>query len=601
MPSNKVSQKCLEKNEKLESIPRKVSQRLLERKIAKENSEKLLKEASQKNSIKTSEKHLGVSSTTIPPKTSKKTGKKKASISLKMPPQKCSTKRSKKAPWKSLDTNAKIVTSISQENSETHTKAVVKRQSNATCVICKRSFTSKKMLKDHNIKHHYIRHCPNCPKTFRQTRKFILHLRSHLNDYPYQCKICLEEFNQKKYLLEHKQRHISSENLKCRTCSKVFHHINSFSAHRQTHRGPPYPCTYCNAIFSNFYDRNVHCKNHVNRCILCRHKVAAFPTNLDLSFHMRLVHRDDVANDDTAHTFEACVSTGAVNLEQDSDSDSMDDMDSDDESLADMDYNYQKDAVEPVYTLKRKDKFICFICYDLYPSPELLKSHMKAHYWFPCNLCPQFFPNPETFHSHKCDFADVNCSTEIECKNCEKTVANEATSHTLANTGSVDLEEGSDRESMNDLLSSDSESLADIYLNYQKMLFQNHKCDFADVNCSTEIECENCKKTHCKMTYDTSGIIMNTPQSIVSKVQTMKYDIVQLINFIEYVKCQKLPLDVATLNRVGLHSTSLRIILKDSRIRHFFSSECISEMEDMYSKLQDFNQSLCDSINNTSE
>ncbi|KAF8784691.1 zinc finger protein 883-like [Argiope bruennichi] len=519
-----------------------------------------------------------------------------------MPPRKFTRKRSKKASWKSLGDEATNV-STSQKNSETHTKAVVKSQSNATCVICKRSFTSEKMLNDHNTKHHYIRHCPNCPKTFRQTRKFILHLRSHLNDNPYLCKICFEAFNEKKCMLTHKKMHNRFTRLQCKKCSEVFFHINSYSVHKQTHNGPPYPCDYCDIVFSNFYDRIVHYKNHLNRCGLCRNKVVAFPTNLGLVFHMRFAHQEDVATNAPASTFEPYVSTGAVNLEEDSESDSMDDLlSSDDESLEDIDYNYQKDAVEPVYTLKRKDKFICFICYDLYPSSELLKSHMKAHTWFPCNFCPKFFTDPETFHNHKCDFtyfhrADVNCSTKIKCENCEKTVANDITSH---------LDESNDRESMNNLLSSDSESDSDdIYYKYQKVLFQNHKCDSsdvpcADVNCSTESECENCEKTS-KMAPDISAVNMNAPQSVLSTFQDIKYDIAQLINFIEFVKSRELPLDVKTLNHIALHATSLRIILKDSQIRCCFPSEWIPEIEDMYFRLQDFSQSLCDRIHHSSE
>ncbi|KAF8791560.1 zinc finger protein Xfin-like [Argiope bruennichi] len=263
-----------------------------------------------------------------------------------------------------------------------------KTYSKVTCTICKRSFASKGMLKAHEAKHHYFRHCPNCPKTFRRTRTFLRHLQSHLNIHPYMCKICLNFFSVKKLLLEHKEVHRNDKG------DGLF--LND---------GPPFACNKCNAIFSSLYDSTVHHKNHVFRCGFCRKEVVAFSNSWDLTLHTRRVHAPQLERG--LISTEPLVSTGAVNLHEDSDSDSMDDLTaSDNESLADTDYSYQKEAAKPVYTLKRKDKFICFICYDLYPSSELLKAHMIAHKFYPCNLCPKFFADSETAEKHECYIAD---------------------------------------------------------------------------------------------------------------------------------------------------------------------------------------------------
>ncbi|GBM48969.1 Zinc finger protein 569 [Araneus ventricosus] len=524
MPSRKAPQKGLgmassEASQKSSERPlRKASQKCLE----------LFNKVSQKSSGRPSRKASQKSVEMLPNEASQK--------SLQKP--------SRKASQKSLESKTKAVVLASQKNLKSNSKAVVRRQS-VICMICKKSFTSKKKLKDHNTKHHFFRHCPNCPKTFQQTRKFMLHLRSHLEDHPYECKICLECFNKKGDLLIHKKGHKNPRRLHCDMCSEVFPHMASLNRHRLVHNGPPYVCEDCGAAFSNIPDITVHSKNHVHRCFFCPKEVVTFPSNFDLSFHMSRVHplqECDPNESEVMDSLEPCVSTGAVNLEEDSGSDSMEDLPSgdDDESDADIDNNYQRDAVEPVYNLKRKDKFICFICFDLYPSCELLKFHMKAHKWYPCNSCPRFFADAETLAQHECNFVEV----------------------------------------------------------------PSFRCEI----CNTEIKCENCKKNCTKMRGDISEAYTNDLQSIVSRfpelprVPSNYCDAAErtlLYNFIEHVKYQKEPLDVQSFNHIGFHNKCLEQILKNPGVRYLFPREYIPYIEDLYSKFQDLSQTLCNQLNNT--
>ncbi|CAL1299599.1 unnamed protein product [Larinioides sclopetarius] len=509
-PLRKASQKCLEMFSKVSQKP--------SRKASQKNLEMLPKEASQKNLQKPSRKA-----------SRKSLESKTKAIALASP--------------KNLGSNSEAVVLAPQKNLGSNSKAIAHRQS-AICMICKKSFTSKKKLKDHNTKHHFFRHCPNCPKTFQQTRKFMLHLRSHLDDHPYECKICLECFNKKEDLLTHKKGHKNPRKLNCDMCSEVFPHRGSLNRHRLVHNGPPYVCEECCASFSNIADISVHSKNHVHRCIFCPKEIVTFPSNFDLVFHITKVHpmkEYDPNESEIMETLEPCVSTGNVNLEEDSGSDSMEDLPSsnDDESDSDIDNNYQRDAVEPVYNLKRKDKFICFICFDLYPSCEMLKSHMKAHKWYPCNSCPRFFADAETLLKHECDLVEV----------------------------------------------------------------PSFRCEI----CDTETKCENCKKNHTKMR-NVSGVYTNALQSFESRslelprVPSNYCDVTErtlLYSFIERVKSQKEPLDVQSFNHVGFHYKCLEQILENPRVKCLFPREYIPYIEDLYSKFRDLSLTLCNRLNHS--
>ncbi|GFV95505.1 hypothetical protein TNCV_4575071 [Trichonephila clavipes] len=93
--------------------------------------------------------------------------------------------------------------------------ASMDREIRVSCNECCRNFPSNNLLEIHHSKHHYIRQCPNCNKTFQHTKKYLKHLRSHLNCLPYHCKICLQPFNKKGDLYNHK---IGHDNLEKKIC-----------------------------------------------------------------------------------------------------------------------------------------------------------------------------------------------------------------------------------------------------------------------------------------------------------------------------------------------------------------------------------------------
>ncbi|GFY73501.1 hypothetical protein TNIN_95091 [Trichonephila inaurata madagascariensis] len=155
------------------------------------------------------------------------------------------------------------------------------------CNECCRDFPSNNLLEIHRSKHHYIRQCPNCNKTFQHTKKYLKHLRSHLNDNPYECKICLECFNKKGDMINHRKEHANLEKRVCRACALKCVDHSHLTRHSTTHR-PPYKCSKCNSRFSRAVDRNIHTENHILRCGFCNIPMK-FPH--DLFYHINEDHR----------------------------------------------------------------------------------------------------------------------------------------------------------------------------------------------------------------------------------------------------------------------------------------------------------------------
>ncbi|GFY37046.1 zinc finger protein 569 [Trichonephila inaurata madagascariensis] len=290
------------------------------------------------------------------------------------------------------------------------------------CNKCCRDFPSYNFLEIHHKKHHYIRQCPNCNKTFRHTKKYVKHLRSHLNNCPYQCKICLDRFNKKGDLNNHVKEHDNLEKRICRACCLKCDDHSSLTRHLTTHGEPPYKCFDCVSRFSRLVDRNTHVQNHILRCELCR-----IPMKFrdDLLYHINEEHltnkRDPApvlvgplfeypdmvsigecrSNDSMAETSSSDDESDTAessSLDEKSDiAESSSSVDKSDSSLireasADIDY---------IYKTKHDDKFICFICLQLCPSSKLLKYHMKAHNWCPCPYCPKFFVYLQDLEMHK--------------------------------------------------------------------------------------------------------------------------------------------------------------------------------------------------------
>ncbi|GFY80171.1 zinc finger protein 569 [Trichonephila inaurata madagascariensis] len=292
-------------------------------------------------------------------------------------------------------------------------------QESASCNICRRNFKDNKLLKSHHDKHHYIRKCPNCNKNYLQTRKFVKHLRTHINDCPYVCKFCLNSFNGKAFLRMHMVEHTNKDMKMCRVCTEKYKSHSDLIKHMATHGKRPYKCPRCNTAFSYAPNLVTHLKNHITRCEVCK---VPMKDRWALLYHIDEVHRTKKK--------ELCPELVPRNLLKypdavlRADCDSSDSMaessSSDEDSDSSSCWEENNANIDSVYNVKHEMGFICFICLQLCPSSELLKYHMKAHTWFPCPHCPKFFVHNQDLnihkmesHSHPC----TQCNTVFECEN----------------------------------------------------------------------------------------------------------------------------------------------------------------------------------------
>ncbi|GFX67734.1 hypothetical protein TNCV_4733262 [Trichonephila clavipes] len=275
--------------------------------------------------------------------------------------------------------------------------ASMDREIRVSCNECCRNFPSNNLLEIHHSKHHYIRQCPNCKKTFQHTKKYLKHLRSHLKYCPYHCKICLKSFQNKRSLYYHKIRHNKLEKKICRKCGLKFNDYLSLTSHLTTHGKPPYKCSKCACIFSRPIDRQTHMQNHILRCELCK---IPMKSRDDLFYHINEKHRTNKMDHVPVLT-PLLEYPDNVYIGKCDSSDSMAESSSSD-GESDISSNREANAdINSVYNAKHRGRFICFICLQLCPNSELLKYHMKAHNWFPCPSCAQFFDCLHDLEMHK--------------------------------------------------------------------------------------------------------------------------------------------------------------------------------------------------------
>ncbi|GFQ66188.1 hypothetical protein TNCT_202101 [Trichonephila clavata] len=360
------------------------------------------------------------------------------------------------------------------------------REVSASCNKCIRSFRSKNLMKIHYMKSHYSRVCPNCSKTFHHTKKYLKHLRSHLNHFPYQCKICLKSFKDKVHLHIHKIRHSNQEKKVCRVCAEKCDDHPSLLRHLETHGEPPYECPNCSSRFSNLVDRTVHLKNHVLRCQLCK---IPMKDKKILLYHINEVHRINKEEcapviGDPHLKYPDVVIRGECDpndsmAESSSSECSLSDDESDSSSIGEPDTH-----VDSVYEAKHEDKFICFICLQLCPTSELLKHHMKAHNWCPCPHCHEFFTCYQDLEMHKRE-------NHSQCFICEAVLERETDLNLdMARCRSCSIITSKLKEVVEAVLEKDKDEEADIEQELCRKL-SNVKDDFGKIRFTIE-KSSNC-------------------------------------------------------------------------------------------------------------
>ena len=101
------------------------------------------------------------------------------------------------------------------------------------CIVCRKSFKSKRLLKTHMRKHPKIKNkykCYNCTKEFKSSYGLAQHVERKHN---FVCKTCEASFESQEELMEH----ISIDHPKCKVCNKRFscrvRYLNHYQAVHQ--------------------------------------------------------------------------------------------------------------------------------------------------------------------------------------------------------------------------------------------------------------------------------------------------------------------------------------------------------------------------------
>ncbi|CAB4064728.1 unnamed protein product [Lepeophtheirus salmonis] len=115
------------------------------------------------------------------------------------------------------------------------------------CDICKRSFTTKHSLVEHQWQHRGVTSrpykCHICPKAYLRPNLLEAHVNSHKGIKPYVCNECGTKFVTKSNWQRHVQEHSGSRNFECPRCLKKFSRAYYLTDHLKVHTGEkPYSC-----------------------------------------------------------------------------------------------------------------------------------------------------------------------------------------------------------------------------------------------------------------------------------------------------------------------------------------------------------------------
>ncbi|CAH0394903.1 unnamed protein product [Bemisia tabaci] len=185
-----------------------------------------------------------------------------------------------------------------------------KKKSSLRCIICKKKFAEKSILKKHAREGcHLLIGDPNDDSNVSGQSKLFRcsfcdyssnsrgHLKSHLVIHsdlrPFKCQLCGLSFKMKCILKEHQRTHSEERSFKCDECAVSFKQRKGLSFHCQTAHSDlrPHKCNVCNKRFKRKFILKQHAIVHSNlrpfQCDLCDHSTKR---RSHLYRHKRIVH-----------------------------------------------------------------------------------------------------------------------------------------------------------------------------------------------------------------------------------------------------------------------------------------------------------------------
>jgi len=140
--------------------------------------------------------------------------------------------------------------------------------------------------------------CFVCNKMFPYKSHLEGHMRTHLDQRPYQCEVCGKAFKRPCDLLIHSRFHDEQKQFECIVCGKRFRWKNGLDRHMRVHtRERPFLCNQCGRSFSDWGSHKKHMRRHSgipasfpaerNLCKLCN---KSFAWKRGLVRHTRQAH-----------------------------------------------------------------------------------------------------------------------------------------------------------------------------------------------------------------------------------------------------------------------------------------------------------------------
>lgn len=147
--------------------------------------------------------------------------------------------------------------------------------------------------------------CFVCNKTFPYKSNLEGHIRTHMDQRPYQCEVCGKAFKRTGDLLIHSRFHDEQKQFECWDCGRRFRWKNGLDRHRRVHTGErPFLCNQCGRAFADWGSHKQHMRRHAGlsassllaeRCT-CKLCGKSFAWKRGLLRHTQQVHSWDASS-----------------------------------------------------------------------------------------------------------------------------------------------------------------------------------------------------------------------------------------------------------------------------------------------------------------